>query len=156
MILRPLCIWLVFYSLLSSLILSNLKHELLNRLRSTIYGSECVNKQNNISKFLPFLRYAKDLIGQSDIINLKTAAVLILTRQFTESFFTKQYEKQRKCYTKEWASSYCNKSTICKWPAADVLQIDVRQIHHIAVSGCAIDWYPGDVLAWYRHSFDLL
>jgi hypothetical protein len=28
MILRLLCIWLVFYSLLSSLILSNLKHEL--------------------------------------------------------------------------------------------------------------------------------
>jgi hypothetical protein len=27
---------LVFYSLLSSLILSNLKHELLNRLRSTM------------------------------------------------------------------------------------------------------------------------
>jgi hypothetical protein len=43
MILRLLCIWLVFYSLLSSLILSNLKHELLNRQRSTIYGSECVN-----------------------------------------------------------------------------------------------------------------
>jgi hypothetical protein len=42
MILRQLCIWLVFYSLLSSLILSNLKHELFNRLRSTIYGSECV------------------------------------------------------------------------------------------------------------------
>jgi hypothetical protein len=36
MILRLLCIWLVFYSLLSSLILSNLKHELLNRLRSTM------------------------------------------------------------------------------------------------------------------------
>jgi hypothetical protein len=31
-----LCIWLVFYSLSSSLILSNLKHELLNRLRSTM------------------------------------------------------------------------------------------------------------------------
>jgi hypothetical protein len=31
-----LCIWLAFYSLLSSLILSNLKHELLNRLRSTM------------------------------------------------------------------------------------------------------------------------
>jgi hypothetical protein len=30
-----LCIWLVFYSL-SSLILSNLKHELLNRLKSTM------------------------------------------------------------------------------------------------------------------------
>jgi hypothetical protein len=36
MILRLLCIRLVFYSLLSSLILSNLKHELLNRLRSTM------------------------------------------------------------------------------------------------------------------------
>jgi hypothetical protein len=36
MILRLLCIWLVFYSLLSSLILSNLKHEFLNRLRSTM------------------------------------------------------------------------------------------------------------------------
>jgi hypothetical protein len=43
MILRLLCIWLVFYLLLSSLILSNLKHELLNRKRSTIYGSECVS-----------------------------------------------------------------------------------------------------------------
>jgi hypothetical protein len=36
MILRLLCIWLVSYSLLSSLILSNLKHEVLNRLRSTM------------------------------------------------------------------------------------------------------------------------
>jgi hypothetical protein len=36
MILRLLCIWLVFYSLLSSPILSDLKHELLNRLRSTM------------------------------------------------------------------------------------------------------------------------
>jgi hypothetical protein len=37
MILRLLCNWLVFfYSLFSSLILSNLKHELLNRLRSTM------------------------------------------------------------------------------------------------------------------------
>jgi hypothetical protein len=45
MILRLLCVWLVFYSLLSSLILSNLKHEFLNRLRSTIYGSECVNNE---------------------------------------------------------------------------------------------------------------
>jgi hypothetical protein len=36
MILRLLCLWLVFYSLLSSLILSNLKHELLKRLRSTM------------------------------------------------------------------------------------------------------------------------
>jgi hypothetical protein len=36
MILRLLCIWLVFYSLFSSLILINPKHELLNRLRSTM------------------------------------------------------------------------------------------------------------------------
>jgi hypothetical protein len=36
MILKLLCIRLVFYSLLSWLILSNLKHELLNRLRSTM------------------------------------------------------------------------------------------------------------------------
>jgi len=57
---------------------------------------------------------------------------------------------------KEWASNYCNTSTTCKWPAADLLQIDVRQTHHIAVSGCAIDWYPGDVVAWYSHSFALL
>lgn len=33
--------------------------------------------------------------------------------------------------------------------AADLLQIDVRQAHHIAVCGCAIDWYPGDIAAWY-------
>jgi hypothetical protein len=36
MILRLLCIWLVFFFFFSSLILSNLKHELLNRLWSTM------------------------------------------------------------------------------------------------------------------------
>jgi hypothetical protein len=43
MILRLLCIWLVFYSLLSSLILSNLKHELLNRLRSTMAANVLIS-----------------------------------------------------------------------------------------------------------------
>jgi hypothetical protein len=44
MILRLLCIWLVFYSLLSSLILSNVKHELLNRLRSTMAANVLITK----------------------------------------------------------------------------------------------------------------
>jgi hypothetical protein len=56
-----------------------------------------INK-NNPSKFLPFLRYAKDLIGKSDIITLKSVAVSILTRQFAGSVLTKQYQRQTKGY----------------------------------------------------------
>jgi hypothetical protein len=48
MILRLLCIWLVFYSMLSSLILSNLKHELLNRLRSTMAANVLTFREPSI------------------------------------------------------------------------------------------------------------
>jgi len=58
-------------------------------------------KKSNPSKFLPFLRYAKDLTGKSDIVTLKSVAVSILTRQFAGSVLTKQYQKQRKCYAME-------------------------------------------------------
>jgi hypothetical protein len=46
MILRLLCIWLVFYSFLSSLILSNLKHEF--KSTKVVYGSECVNNRLHV------------------------------------------------------------------------------------------------------------
>jgi hypothetical protein len=50
MVLRLLCIWLVFYSFLSSLILSNLKHELLNRLRSTMAANVLTVSGGSMSK----------------------------------------------------------------------------------------------------------
>ena len=53
-------------------------------------------KKKNPSKFLPFLRCAKDLICQSEIITLTSVAVSILTRQFAGNILAKQYQKQRK------------------------------------------------------------
>jgi hypothetical protein len=54
-----LCIWLVFYSL-SSLILSNLKHELLNRLNSTRAANVLIS-QVHLPSFVKMLpKYLKD------------------------------------------------------------------------------------------------
>jgi hypothetical protein len=60
MILRRLCVWLVFYTL-SSLILSNLKHELLNRLRSTMAANVLI------------------VIEGYDVINASISFTLIVT-----------------------------------------------------------------------------
>jgi hypothetical protein len=88
MILRLLCIWLVFYSLLSSLILSNLKHELLNQLRSTMAA--------NVLKYSYLLTGSIDVMGHhshrnSNNSTLAAAAAAAVTTTTTNTTTTLNY-----------------------------------------------------------------
>jgi hypothetical protein len=86
MILRLLCIWLVFYSLLSSLILNNLKHELLNRLRSTMAANVLRNGFPGVRLKLQVLSYFFYLFAGSDMIyesNLKERTIKKLLCSFS-------------------------------------------------------------------------
>jgi hypothetical protein len=70
-----LCIWLVFYSLLSSLILSNLKHELLNRLRSTMAA--------NVLTISEYHLLPTDICGHPDNNVSQPAAIMVSQSKFS-------------------------------------------------------------------------